>query len=326
MQDVTRENAIAERLAYSAHHDELTGLLNRTAFMERLASALIRRSAGETLGLIFLDIDRFKLINDSLGHAAGDRVVKAVGQRIRLAAGDETTVARFGGDEFVVFLADPDGGGRDRRAGRPRWPRWSPSRCRCSTGRRFVTASVGVAKADRAWVTAESLMRDADAAMYQAKDRGRNRVEYFEPAHRDSVVRLHHLGNDLHRAIDRDEFALLFQPIVELRTGRLAGFEALVRWDHPERGIVSPADFIELAEDTGLIVAIGELVMDRAMQQLAAWKQRLGDGADRLTVSINLSARQLGGPELIQQVERRPGPLGRSTRAASGSRSPRARW
>ena len=301
VQDVTRENAIAERLAYSAHHDELTGLLNRTAFMERLASALIRRSAGETLGLIFLDIDRFKLINDSLGHAAGDRVVKAVGQRIRLAAGDDATVARFGGDEFVVFLSEADGGGRiDALANHLAEVVTEPMSL--LDGESFVTASVGVAKADRPWVTAESLMRDADAAMYQAKDRGRNRVEYFEAAHRDSVVRLHHLGNDLHRAIDRDEFALLFQPIVELRTGRLAGFEALVRWDHPERGIIPPADFIELAEDTGLIVAIGELVMDRAMQQLAAWKQRLGEAADPLTVAINLSARQLGGPELIQQV------------------------
>jgi diguanylate cyclase (GGDEF)-like protein/PAS domain S-box-containing protein len=301
VQDVTRENAIAERLAYSAHHDELTGLLNRTAFMERLASALIRRPPGETLGLIFLDVDRFKLINDSLGHAAGDRVVKAVGQRIRIAAGDDATVARFGGDEFVVFLSDTDGAGRiDALANDLAEVVTEPMSL--LDGETFVTASVGVAKADRAWVTAESLMRDADAAMYQAKDRGRNRVEHFEPAQRDSVVRLHHLGNDLHRAIERDEFALLFQPIVELRTGRLAGFEALVRWDHPERGIISPADFIDLAEDTGLIVAIGELVMDRAMQQLAAWKHRLGQGADRLTVSINLSARQLGGPDLVLQV------------------------
>jgi diguanylate cyclase (GGDEF)-like protein/PAS domain S-box-containing protein len=301
VQDVTREHAIAERLAYSAHHDELTGLLNRTAFMERLASALIRRSPGETLGLIFLDVDRFKLINDSLGHAAGDRVVKAVGQRIRIAAGDDATVARFGGDEFVVFLSDRDGAGRiDALANDLAEVVTQPMSL--LDGETFVTASVGVAKADRAWVTAESLMRDADAAMYQAKDRGRNRVEHFEPARRDSVVRLHHLGNDLHRAIERDEFALLFQPIVELRTGRLAGFEALVRWDHPERGIIAPADFIELAEDTGLIVAIGELVMDRAMQQLATWKHRLGHGADRLTVSINLSARQLGEPELVEEV------------------------
>ena len=301
VQDVTRENAIAERLAYSAHHDELTGLLNRMAFMERLASALIRRSAGETLGLIFLDVDRFKLINDSLGHAAGDRVVKAVGQRIRIAAGEDATVARFGGDEFVVYLSDDDGGGRiDELANHLAEVVTEPMSL--LDGETFVTASVGVAKANRAWVTAESLMRDADAAMYQAKDRGRNRVEHFEPARRDSVVRLHQLGNELHRAIERDEFALLFQPIVELRTGRLAGFEALVRWDHPDRGIISPADFIELAEDTGLIVAIGELVMDRAMQQLAAWKHRLGQGADRLTVSINLSARQLGEPELVQQV------------------------
>ena len=151
VQDVTRENAIAERLAYSAHHDELTGLLNRTAFMERLASALIRRSAGETLGLIFLDVDRFKLINDSLGHAAGDRVVKAVGERIRIAAGDDTTVARFGGDEFVVFLSDPDSGGRiDALANQLADVVAEPMSL--LDGETFVTASVGVAKADRAWV------------------------------------------------------------------------------------------------------------------------------------------------------------------------------
>jgi EAL domain-containing protein (putative c-di-GMP-specific phosphodiesterase class I) len=145
-------------------------------------------------------------------------------------------------------------------------------------------------------------MRDADAAMYQAKDRGRNRVEHFEPATRDSVVRLHQLGNELHRAIERDDFALLYQPIVELRSGRLAGFEALVRWDHPERGIIAPIDFIELAEDTGLIVQIGQLVMDRAMNQLASWQRQLGHDADELTVSINLSARQLGEPDLVHQV------------------------
>ena len=301
VQDVTRENAIAERMAYSAHHDELTGLLNRTAFMERLASALIRRSQDETLGVIFLDVDRFKLINDSLGHAAGDRVVKTVGQRLRVAAGEDATVARFGGDEFVVFLTDSNGGGRiDELAYALAEVVTEP--LSLLDRETFVTVSVGVATADRAWVTAESLMRDADAAMYQAKDRGRNRVEHFEAATRDSVVRLHHLGNELHRAIERDEFAVLFQPIAELRTGRLAGFEALVRWEHPERGIIAPADFIELAEDTGMIVPIGQLVMERAMNQMATWRRRLGHDADRLTVSINLSARQLGESDLVRQV------------------------
>jgi diguanylate cyclase (GGDEF)-like protein/PAS domain S-box-containing protein len=301
VQDVTRENAIAERLAYSAHHDELTGLLNRAAFMERLSSALIRRSPGETLGVIFLDVDRFKMINDSLGHAAGDRVVKAVGQRLRVAAGEEATVARFGGDEFVVFLTDRSGGGEVGELANT-LAEVVTEPMSLIDGETFVTVSVGVATADRAWVTADSLVRDADAAMYQAKDRGRNRVEHFEPATRDSVVRLHHLGNELHRAIERDEFALLFQPIVELRSGRLAGFEALVRWDHPDRGIIAPADFIELAEDTGLIVQIGQLVMDRAMNQLAAWQRGIGHEANRLTVSINLSARQMGEPELVHHV------------------------
>jgi diguanylate cyclase (GGDEF)-like protein/PAS domain S-box-containing protein len=301
VQDVTRENAIAERLAYSAHHDELTGLLNRAAFMERLASALIRRSPGETLGVIFLDVDRFKMINDSLGHAAGDRVVKAVGQRLRVAAGDDATVARFGGDEFVVFITDANGGARvDELANTLAEVVTEPMSL--IDGETFVTVSIGVATADRAWVTADSLVRDADAAMYQAKDRGRNRVEHFEPATRDSLVRLHQLGNELHRAIERDDFSLLFQPIVELRSGRVAGFEALVRWDHPERGTIAPADFIELAEDTGLIVQIGQLVMDRAMNQLGTWQHHLGGDADRLTVSINLSARQLGEPELVHHV------------------------
>jgi diguanylate cyclase (GGDEF)-like protein/PAS domain S-box-containing protein len=301
VQDVTRESAIAERLAYSAHHDELTGLLNRTAFMERLASALIRRSADETVGVAFLDVDRFKLINDSLGHAAGDRVVKAVGQRIKAAAGDDAVVARFGGDEFVVFVTDVTGGSRiDTVAGSLMAVVTEP--LPLMDGETFVTASIGVATADRAWVTAESLMRDADAAMYQAKDRGRNRIEHFDPATRASVVRLHHLGNELHRAIERDDFVLLYQPILELRSGRLSGFEALVRWHHPERGIIAPNDFIELAEDTGLIVPIGQLIMDRALDQLARWQTQVGDGVGAFNVSINLSARQLGSAELVDHV------------------------
>ena len=187
VQDVTRENAIAERLAYSAHHDELTGLLNRAALMERLASALVRRSPEQTLGVIFLDVDRFKMINDSLGHAAGDRVVKAVGQRLLAAVDHDATVARFGGDEFVVFLTDDRDGTRiDELANKLAEVVTEP--LSLLDGETFVTVSVGVATADRAWVTADSLMRDADAAMYQAKDRGRNRVEHFEAATRDSVV------------------------------------------------------------------------------------------------------------------------------------------
>jgi diguanylate cyclase (GGDEF)-like protein/PAS domain S-box-containing protein len=300
VQDVTRESAIAERLAYSAHHDEVTALLNRTAFMERLASALIRRSADETVGVIFLDVDRFKMINDSLGHAAGDRVVKTVGQRIRAAAGDDAIVARFGGDEFVVFVTDVTGGRRiDALANTLSVVVTEP--ISLMDGETYVTVSVGVATADRSWVTAESLVRDADAAMYQAKDRGRNRVEHFEPATRASVVRLHQLGNELHRAIERDDFSLFYQPIVELRTGRLSSFEALVRWNHPERGMIAPSDFIEIAEDTGLIVPIGELVMDRALDQLAAWQDHVGDSS-AFSVSINLSARQLGHPDLVSHV------------------------
>jgi diguanylate cyclase (GGDEF)-like protein/PAS domain S-box-containing protein len=301
VQDVTRESAIAERLAYSAHHDELTALLNRTAFMERLASALIRRSAEETVGVIFLDVDRFKMINDSLGHAAGDRVVKTVGQRIRAAAGKDAVVARFGGDEFVVFLTDLSGGQRiDELAAALASAVTEP--ISLMDGETYVTVSVGVATADRSWVTAESLVRDADAAMYQAKDRGRNRIERFEPATRASVVRLHLLGNELHRAIERDDFILFFQPIVELRTGRLSSFEALVRWNHPERGMIAPNDFIELAEDTGLIVPIGELVLDRALAQLASWHDQLGATRHAFSVSINLSARQLGDADLVQHV------------------------
>jgi diguanylate cyclase (GGDEF)-like protein len=269
--------------------------------MERLASALIRRSADETVGVIFLDVDRFKMINDSLGHAAGDRVVKTVGQRIRAAAGKDAVVARFGGDEFVVFLTDLTGGQRiDELAAALASAVTEP--ISLMDGETYVTVSVGVATADRSWVTAESLVRDADAAMYQAKDRGRNRIERFEPATRASVVRLHLLGNELHRAIERDDFMLFFQPIVELRTGRLSSFEALVRWNHPERGMIAPTDFIELAEDTGLIVPIGELVLDRALAQLGSWHEQLGSTRHAFSVSVNLSARQLGDPDLVQHV------------------------
>jgi diguanylate cyclase (GGDEF)-like protein/PAS domain S-box-containing protein len=304
VEDITREHAIAERLAYSASHDELTGLLNRSSFMERLSSALIRRAPEEILGVVFLDVDRFKNVNDSLGHAIGDRVIRSVASRLRAAAGSSVTLARFGGDEFVAFTGwrvdDGVSDGADDLA--HRLARCLDEPLELESGPTYLTGSFGVAVADRTWVTAETLVRDADAAMYQAKAKGKNRIELFDPTTRESLVQHHQVANELHRAVERGEFTVVYQPIVGLRRKHLAGFEALVRWMHPQRGSIAPGVFIEVAEETGLIVPIGELVLRDGLESLARWSAVAGGPRQALRLSVNVSTRQLNEPSFPETV------------------------
>jgi len=292
-----------DALAHQALHDPVTTLPNRTLFLDRLSHALSRTGrATTTVAVLFLDLDRFKLINDSLGHDTGDKLLVAVADRIRgcLRAGD--TAARLRGDEFTVLCEDVEGqddavGVADRLADAMTRP------FDLDGDEVFLSASVGIALPTSSDDTAETLLRNADSAMYRAKERGRARHELFDDGMRAGAVARLQVEKDLHRALERDELRVVYQPEVELATGQVVAVEALLRWEHPERGVVGPAEFIEVSEETGLIVPIGEWVIEEACRQGAEW-QRLYPDRPPLSVWVNLSARQLASPDLVPTVER----------------------
>jgi len=298
---IERQRAEIE-LAHQSTHDLLTGLPNRMLFIDRMSLGLARmRRKPSMLVVMFLDIDGFKFINDSLGHDAGDDLLRAVAERLieTLRPGD--TVARFGGDEFTILSEEiGDASEAIRIADRLRAalkPSFSLD------GREvFVTASIGIVLATDPEQRPEDLLRDADAAMYQAKERGKARYELFDEVMRVRMARRIETESGLHQAIERGEFALLYQPEIELSTGRVVGVEALVSWQHSSRGLVGPSEFIPIAEETGLIVPIGSWVLEEACRQGAAWRSRLGPSAPFM-MSVNLSARQLMQPGLASFVE-----------------------
>lgn len=302
IEDITERKAISERLAHAAIHDPLTGLPNRTLFVDRLGLALERshRHRNE-VGVIFLDLDRFKFVNDSLGHVTGDELLQILGERLRAAMRPSDTVARFGGDEFVVLCDDMEDSTSvmdvaERVAEAVTQP------VSVSGQEVFVTASLGVAVSKGAPVEPDDLLRDADAAMYRAKDLGRARTVLFDEEARTRAVDHVQTGTELHHALARGEFEVHYQPVVELDTGLVTGFEALVRWAHPTRGLVMPGEFIPLAEETGLIVPIGLWVLEEACRQTATWQ--VSRRARRpLSISVNLSARQLAEATLPDDLE-----------------------
>jgi diguanylate cyclase (GGDEF)-like protein/PAS domain S-box-containing protein len=303
VEDVTQRKAIAERLEYSARHDELTGLCNRSQFMDRLDRALLRiGDDGGRVAVMLLDLDRFKVVNDSLGHAAGDELLRVIAHRLQRGVRPIDTVARFGGDEFTVLMVDVPTD-TEILAQADRLRRLVADAVPLADGDTYVSVSIGIALAERDGISGESIVQDADAAMYRAKERGRNRVERFDVTARASVVRRLRTGNDLHRALQRGEFRVEYQPVVSLAAGRVVGFEALARWEHPDRGMVSPSDFIDLAEETGLIVPIGSTIMRQAFDHVATWRRRsCPPAAAHVQVSVNLSARQLGTLGLVNSV------------------------
>ena len=301
VEDITERKATAERLAHAAIHDPLTGLPNRVLFVDRLARALVRARRHDTkVGVIFLDLDRFKVVNDSLGHATGDELLKAISERLLGALRPEDTVARFGGDEFVVLCEDITDDATVRHVAQ----RIEATISRPTVISRreiFVTASIGVVVSGPSAASPETLLRDADAAMYGAKGQGRARIECFDrQTHQRSVEALE-LEADLHRAVERGELRVHYQPIVDLVTGRVSGFEALIRWMHPTRGLVDPHEFISLAEDTGLIVPIGAWILEEACHQAVHWQSQRRNGGAPLTVSVNVAPRQLNEPSLAEQ-------------------------
>ncbi|HEX5614307.1 MAG TPA: EAL domain-containing protein [Acidimicrobiia bacterium] len=302
LRDITERRTAQAELAHQALHDPLTGLPNRALLVDRIERALARghRTGLQTV-VLFIDLDRFKTVNDSLGHGRGDELLVAAARRVREQVRDTDTVARLGGDEFVVLLEDVT---HERVALGVAESILDAIRTPFSLGGRelYVTASIGLAmttSADAA--TPDTIIRDADAAMYDAKARGRDRLEVFDEAIRLRVLRRAETEQDLHRALDRDELALAYQPSYDLRTGRIVGVEALLRWHHPTRGVVGPSEFIDVAEDTGLVVPIGEWVLDEACRQAVAWRALAGEHGLR-TVWVNLSARQLVRPELPDVV------------------------
>jgi diguanylate cyclase (GGDEF)-like protein/PAS domain S-box-containing protein len=297
VEDITEHRANGAQLAHQAVYDPLTGLPNRQRFVELLSQALVANRGAGPVAVLLLDLDHFQVVNDSLGHPAGDRLLVAVGDRLRAAIRPNDVVARFGSDEFTILcLGVPDKSTAFELANRVAAAIAKP--VALVEGEVFVTASIGIAISSGDLDTPETLLRNADAGMHQAKDCGRARSETYDEHARDRTVRHLRTGNDLHRALERQELRMHYQPIVSLETGRISGFEALLRWEHPERGLVQADEFIPLAEETGLVVPIGSYALEQACQQAAVWHR---NGAN-VTMSVNLSPRQLVEPALVESV------------------------
>ena len=297
LQDITDRKVAEDELVQQALHDALTGLPNRALLTDRLIHGLAgSRRRGTRVGVIFLDVDHFKVVNDSLGHTSGDDLLRQSAERIACAIRPGDTVARFGGDEFVVVCDDVNLLETQQIAERVLAALSQP--CVISSQDVHVTASLGIAIADDE-ATPESLLRDSDAAMYRAKERGRGRIEVFDEAVRSKAETRLATESALRRAVERNEFILHYQPIVDLASGAMVGAEALLRWQHPDRGLVSPAEFIPIAEATGLIVPIGAWVLETACRQLVEWQR----SASTLTMAVNVSVRQMLAPGIARLVE-----------------------
>jgi diguanylate cyclase (GGDEF)-like protein len=292
-----------EHFRHAAFHDSLTGLPNRAMFIQLLQAEIesSSRRHGHMFAVLFLDLDRFKNINDSLGHTHGDLLLVAFAERLERTLRPIDTLARFGGDEFAILLSGmSDATDAVRVAKRIQDELSQPFVLDKNSA--FATASIGIALSSSGYDRPDDILRDADIAMYRAKENGKARYELFDHGmHARAVLRLQ-LESDLRQAIENKEFCVYYQPIVSLQTGRLAGLEALVRWNHPRRGLVSPADFIPVAEETGLIVPIGQWVLNEACAQVRQWQ--LDSPSHRsLSLSVNLSARQVAQPDLLDRIK-----------------------
>ena len=299
--DALERQAIDDGIRHRALHDRLTDLPNRVLFMDRLEQALARLRRRRSLAaVLFLDFDHFKVINDSLGHHVGDELLTAVAPRLRHALRASDTVAHLGGDEFAILLEDIDGED-DAVEMAQRLAALFTRPFVIAGGEHFVSASIGIALA-RGGESAMELVRDADTAMYRAKERGRARYEVFDEATRRRVLTRLRVENDLRRALEREEFSLHYQPIVAMSDRSIVGVEALIRWQHPDRGLVSPAEFVPVAEQNGLIEPIGRWVLERACRQAALWHAARPDSRP-MEIAVNLSAVQLASAGLVDTVQ-----------------------
>jgi diguanylate cyclase (GGDEF)-like protein/PAS domain S-box-containing protein len=305
MREVTERKHTEEQLRRNAFHDPLTGLPNRLLFTERLTEVISRSREKENnlFAVLFLDLDRFKVINDSLGHLIGDQLLISIARRLEVCVKRSDLVARLGGDEFTILLDNiQDESATHQVAERIHLELSRPFNL--NGHEVFTTVSIGIALSSTDFEFTEDMLRGADIAMYRAKALGKACHEVFDTEMHNQAMLQMQLENDLRRAVEREEFVVYYQPIVSLITGRLAGFEALVRWMHPERGMISPEDFIPIAEETGLILPMGQLILREACRQLSEW-QRLYPQHRRLSMSVNLSSRQFsqsGTIELLRDV------------------------
>ncbi|MGL5033227.1 MAG: PAS domain S-box protein, partial [Microcystaceae cyanobacterium] len=301
--DVTERKLAAESLHFNATHDSLTGLPNRLLFLDRLAQALHRqnRRTNYCFAMLFLDLDGFKNINDSLGHACGDLLLKEIARRLQQCLRPCDTLARLGGDEFTMLIEDIHGVS-DAIAVAERIHEQLTSPFNLEGLEIFTNTSIGIAMGNSDYHHPQELVRDADTAMYQAKAAGKSCYRVFDRTmHKQVVVRLQR-ENDLRRALERGEFQVYYQPIIALATEKLVGFEALIRWQHPDDGHVLPQEFIAIAEETGLIVPIGRWVLQEACRQIVALKAAFPDYAD-LKISVNISSRQIRDRHLLQDID-----------------------
>lgn len=301
--DISLRKRTEEQLVRDAFYDVLTGLPNRALFMDRLGHALKRLKRlmdGYGFAVLFLDLDRFKIINDSLGHMTGDALLVETAKRLEKCVRPGDTVARLGGDEFVILFDDV----RDAESARVIAERVQSTLSTpfyvnaCEV---FSSASIGIALSSQEYDRPEDILRDADITMYRAKALGKARVEVFDPSMRAHAVSLLHMETDLRRALERDEFRVYYQPIVALGTDAIMSLEALIRWQHPHQGLLSPAEFIPLAEETGLIAAVGEWVMRKVCSDIKEWQ---ADGSATIRVAVNVSSVQLRRPGFVKSVMR----------------------
>ncbi|HST54119.1 MAG TPA: EAL domain-containing protein [Pyrinomonadaceae bacterium] len=302
LQDITERKQSEERLRYDAFHDPLTGLPNRALFADhvKLTIARAQRHEGTRFSVLFCDLDRFKVINDSLGHMVGDQLLVEVARRLEGCLRQGDTVARVGGDEFTILVEDLlEEGEAVALAERIQKEVSAPFGL---SGREvFTTVSIGVAVGTGGYKDPEDILRDADTAMYRAKSLGKARHVVFDQSMHASAVNLLQIETDLRTALEKKQFFLLYQPIVSLDDFKLCGFEALLRWHHPERGLISPLDFVPIAEETGQIIAIGEWALQQACRQMRRWEKEYGM-ASPLFISVNLSCKQFNNPLLLKQV------------------------
>ena len=299
--DITERKDFEQKLRYQAYHDALTDLPNRTLFVERVERGLARAARrGLNVSVMFIDLDNFKVINDSLGHAVGDLLLVTLTERIKSCLRVEDTLARLSGDEFAILIEDVrDQDDARRMADRVQEQLQVPF----ILDRRevFASVSIGIALSDPSHVAPDDLLRDADLAMYRAKANGKARCEVFDSTMNEQATERLALESSMRRAIEREELRVFYQPIVTLQDSAVVGFEALVRWEHPDLGLISPVDFIPLAEETGMIVPIGAWVLKEACRQVKLWQDRLCP--DRaLLLSVNVSARQFQSPDLVETV------------------------